>query len=353
MNEFLEKTYYGNTVMEWLVTFLIIAGAFFVSKIMYWALSRIVRGLTKKTKTKFDDIVVDMVEEPAVFIVTVLGILYALLRLNTSDSVRVWIQAGATMLITLAVAWLLARLLDAIYENYLVPIVEASDNKLDDQLLPILRRMTRIIVWSVGIIVALNNSGYDVGALIAGLGIGGLALAMAAKDTVSNFFGGFTIFIDKPFTLHERIKVGGFDGTVVEIGMRSTRLKTLEGRIVTIPNAKFADSSVENVTAEPSRKVVLNLGLTYDTSPSKIREAMETLREIAGKQEALDENVVIAMSGFGDFSLNILFIYYILKEADIMATQTAVNLEILEEFNHRQLEFAFPTQTIYRIEQAS
>lgn len=106
-------------------------------------------------------------------------------------------------------------------------------------------------------IVALNNAGYDVGALIAGLGIGGLALAMAARDTVSNVFGGFTIFTDRPFTLNDRIKVSGFDGTVDEIGIRSTRLRTLAGTLVTIPNSTFSESAVENVSAEPSRKVVM------------------------------------------------------------------------------------------------
>jgi MscS family membrane protein len=96
-----------------------------------------------------------------------------------------------------------------------------------------------------------------VGALIAGLGIGGLALAMAARDTVSNVFGGFTIFTDRPFTLNDRIKVSGFDGTVDEIGIRSTRLRTLAGTLVTIPNSTFSESAVENVSAEPSRKVVM------------------------------------------------------------------------------------------------
>ena len=137
---------------------------------------------------------------------------------------------------------------------------------MDDQLLPVVRKGLRATIWILGILVALNNAGYNVGALLAGLGIGGLALAMAAKDTVANIFGGVTIFTDKPFKINERIKLGGFDGTITEIGIRSTRLKTLEGRVVTIPNAKFTGGMVENVSMEPSRKVVLNLGLVYDTA---------------------------------------------------------------------------------------
>jgi MscS family membrane protein len=202
-------------------------------------------------------------------------------------------------------------------------------------------------IWAIGVIVALNNAGYDVGALIAGLGIGGLALAMAAKDTVSNIFGGFTIFTDRPFTINDRVKVAGYDGVIREIGVRSTRLETLEGRVVTIPNSKFSDTPVENVTLEPSRKVSVNLGLTYDTTPEKMKQAMEILKEIANNHESLEEKVLLSFNAFGDFAMNILFIYYIKSGADILAAQSDINMAILDRFNGAGLEFAFPTQTLY------
>ncbi len=195
--------------------------------------------------------------------------------------------------------------------------------------------------------MALNNAGYDVAALIAGLGIGGLALAMAAKDTVSNVFGGFTIFTDRPFTLNDRIKVAGYEGYIREIGLRSTRLQTLEGRVVTIPNSRFSDTPVENVTLEPSRKVVLNLGLTYDTSPEQMRRALDILTQIGTQHVELEDRLLVSFNGFGDFSMNILFIYYIKSGADILGTQTEINLLILDRFNAAGLEFAFPTQTLY------
>ncbi len=197
----------------------------------------------------------------------------------------------------------------------------------------------------------LNNAGYDVAAVLAGLGIGGIALAMAAKDTVSNVFGGFTIFTDRPFKINDRIKVGGFDGNVSEIGIRSTRLRTLAGTLVTIPNSTFSDTAVENVTAEPSRKVSLNLGLTYDTTPEAMEQAMELLREIAAANPNLEEKVVIGFNQFGDFALNLMMIYYIKSGADIVVTQTEINMEILRRFAARNLEFAYPTQTLYTIGQ--
>jgi len=347
MEELLSRTYYGNTVLDWAIAFGIIIAAFLVGKIVYWLSSTVFRQLTKRTKTNLDDIILDMVEEPLVFALTVAGIWYGLRTLALPETAQVWIGNVFQFLVVLAVAWMVTRVLDAVYREYLVPIAEKSENDLDDQLMPILQKGTKLAVWSIGIIVALNNAGYDVGALIAGLGIGGLALAMAAKDTVSNIFGGFTIFSDRPFKLHDRVKVAGFDGTVIDIGVRSTRLKTLEGRVVTIPNSTFADSAVENVSLEPSRKVVLNLGLTYDTTPEQMRQAMAILKDLAAANEALEKNVSIGFNAFGDSAMNVLFIYYIKKDGDILGTQTEMNMKVLEEFTKAGLDFAFPTQTLY------
>ena len=121
----------------------------------------------------------------------------------------------------------------------------------------------------------------------------------------------------------------------------------MRGRVVTIPNSKFADSPVENVSAEPSRKVVSNLGLTYDTTPDNMKKAIQILQDIAKKNPSLEEKVLVSFNAFGDFAMNILFIYYIKKEADILATMTDINMAILETFNESGLEFAFPTQTLY------
>jgi MscS family membrane protein len=347
MEDFLSRTFYGNTVLDWAIAFAIMIAAFLAGKVVYWASGTLIRQLTKRTKTKLDDILVDMVEEPVVFALTVAGVWYGLRTLELPEIAQVGIGNIVQFLVVLAAAWMLTRILDAIYREYLVPLAEKSENDLDDQLLPILQKGTKLAVWSIGVIVALNNAGYDVGALIAGLGIGGLALAMAAKDTVSNVFGGFTIFSDRPFKLNDRIKVSGFDGTVVDIGVRSTRLKTLEGRIVTIPNSTFSDSAVENVSLEPSRKVVLNLGLTYDTSPEQMERAMSILKDVAATNEGTEDDVSIGFNAFGDSAMNILFIYYIKKGADILGTQTEMNVKILEEFTKAGLDFAFPTQTLY------
>lgn len=347
MEEFFAKEFYHNTIGDWSITLLIILGSVILGKLIYLFFGRIVKKLTSKTKTKVDDIIVDMVEEPVVLAITIAGLWYGLQRLEFTEWWYDWMGKVYHILIAINITWFIARLVDAIIEEYIVPLTEKTESDLDDQIMPIVKKGLRSVIWILGIIVALNNAGYDVGALIAGLGIGGLALAMAAKDSVSNIFGGIMVFTDKPFKVGDRIKVNGFDGTIIEIGIRTSRMRTLEGRLVTIPNSQFTGNMVENVTAEPTRKVVLNIGLIYDTTPEQIEQAINLLKEIAGSNSDVEDNYLTSFNAFGDFSLGILFIYYIKKESDILNTQTEMNLEILKKFNENGLEMAFPTQTIY------
>lgn len=347
MKEFFEKTFYYNTVGEWAISLAIIIGAVVAGKILYWIFGNIFKKVTAKTKTKIDDIIVDMVEEPVVLALTIAGLWYGLHRLTFPEGWYVWMGKVYHILVAINITWLIARLLDAIIEEYIVPLTEKTESDLDDQILPVVRKSLKVAIWILGIIVALNNAGYDVGALIAGLGIGGLALAMAAKDSVSNIFGGVMIFTDKPFKVGDRIKINGFDGMIEEVGLRTSRMRTLEGRLVTIPNSQFTGNMVENVSDEPTRKVVLNLGLTYDMTPEQMQKGLDLLKEIAGSNNNVEDNYLVSFNAFGDFALGLLFIYYIKKDSDILDTQTEINLAILSKFSENGLEMAFPTQTIY------
>jgi MscS family membrane protein len=343
----LTKAFYGNSIVEWLIASGLIIASIISAKIIYLVAGKFFKQVAAKTKNEFDDLLVDMLEEPLVFALIIMGIWYALQTLNLSAAADDVIGKAYYILIIFDVAWLISRLMDAIIQKYVVPLVGRTDTKLDDQLLPLLRKSIKATIWIVAILVALNNAGYNVGALLASLGIGGLAFALAAKDTVANLFGSMTIFLDKPFEIGERIQVNGYDGIVEEVGLRSTRLRTLDGRQVTMSNASIANASVENVSSEPSRKITLDLGLTYDTSETQMQRAMEILQEIIAGNDALEDNVVTAFTAFSDFALNIRLIYYIKKGESVFGNQTKVNLEILKRFNAEKLEFAFPTQTIY------
>lgn len=347
ISELLNKEFYGNTIGNWAISLVLVFGAVIFARMIYWFLNKVVVKATQKTSSKIDDIILSSAKEPLVFVVALLASWYGLERLTFSIETDNLFNGVYYFLTTIGVTWIFARVIDSLAENYLVPLAHKTESDFDDQLLPIVQKGTRSVIWILGVIVALNNAGYNVSAIIAGMGIGGLAFAMAAKDTLSNIFGGFTIFTDKPFKINDRIKINGFDGTVVEIGLRSTRLRTLENRIVTIPNSVFTGGLVENVSVEPTRKVIMKLGLVYETTPEQMVKAMELLAEIHSSMPELTENKNIAFTEFGDFSLGITYIFYILKGADILGVQSNLNLKILTEFNKHNLEMAFPTQTIY------
>ncbi len=347
--DILTKTYYGNTIGTYMLSFLLIIASVVLARVAYWAIGHIVKRFTRQTKNRLDDILVDMLEEPVVFAIVIIGIWFSLKLLHTSETAQTVISTAYYILIVFDVAWFLSRVLDALIQRYVVPLVQQSESKLDDQLLPIIHKGLKIALWVMALLIALNNAGYNVGAVLASLGIGGIAFAMAAKDTIANLFGSFTIFVDKPFTVGDRVLLNGYDGFVREIGVRSTRLETLNGRMVTLPNSQVANECIENISSEPSRKITMDLGLTYDTSHEDMQKAMDILQQIIAENERTEEKVVTAFTAFNDFALNIRFIYYIKKGQSVFGVQTEVNLEILRRFNEAGLEFAFPTQTIYTI----
>ena len=347
MSDFFSKTFYNNTVGQWAIAFLIIIGSVIIAKLLYLLIGRFVLTLTKKTKSKLDDIIVEKMKDPVVFLFVLTGIYYAIRTLTLPDWAADVTHKAYYFLLLINFAWALTRFVDALVIEYIVPMVEKSESDLDDQLLPIVRKSIKIAIWVLSIIIGLDNMGYDVGAVIAGLGLGGLAFALAAKDSVSNLFAGFTIFTDKPFKIKDRIIIDGYDGKVEEIGIRSTRIRLLNGRQVTMPNSSLVNDAVTNVTSEPNRKITMDLGLVYDTSYEKMKKAQEILQDIVKQNNDLDEECVTAFTEFGDFALNLRFIYYINKGADIFGNMDAVNMEILRRFEAEKLEFAYPTQLVY------
>jgi len=269
MKEFLEIEFFSNTIETWLIVLSIIFGTLTFGKLLAKLVKNIFAKRAEKTKIKLDDILVKNLKDPIILLLMMIGNWIAADVLTMSDDITHMINNSLKFAIILNIIWLITRVCNSLIEEYIIPLTHKTESDLDDHLIPIVKKTINSILWIIGFIMALDTIGYDAGALIAGLGIGGIALAMAAKDSISNIFGGFTIFTDKPFKMGDRIRVGGYDGTIVEIGLRSSRLKTLDGTLVTIPNSKMTDSMVENVTREPARKIVVNLGLTYNTSPKQ------------------------------------------------------------------------------------
>ena len=345
----LEQTFYRNTLHDWIISLAIIAGAIVLNKGIVLLNKYVIQKFTGKTKSKLDDILFKLLESPVLLGITLFSIWAAAKRLDLGIPVENMIAKSFRVLTVINITWFVARLVKALIEEYLAPKAEQTDYKrLDIHLMSIIRRTVLGVIWSLGIVTALTNAGLNVGALITGLGIGGLAFALAAQDTIKNIFGGFTIFTDRPFRLGDQIKVDGFNGFVEEIGIRSTRIRTLEKRIVTIPNYKIVEASVENISNEPMRLVTTKLRLNYNTLPSKMNEAMAILRDIPNRVENVEsKDLGVAFTEFTEYAMIISFSYFIKKGADLMATPTLVNSEILRAFIDAGLQFAYPTQSIY------
>ena len=346
--EFLDYRFLGNSIEVWAVALAIIIGTFVATKIVYWVLSNILRKLTAKTKTNLDDVLIDKLEKPIRYSILIIGYWIAIHYIYIeNEGVMNFLEAVASIAAVLTLTSITSRVFDALVTEVVQPMVEKTEGGADNYILPIISKAVKGIIWTFGIIIGLDNIGFDITAMIAGLGIGGLALALAAQDSVKNIFAGIMIFLDKPFKIKDRIQIEGFDGVVEEVGLRSTRIRTLDGRIVTIPNSTFTDNSVVNVTSQPALKIVLNLGLTYDTDKAGMQKGVDILRQIvADNSEILEEDCSAGFKDFGDFSLGILFIYYVKPEAHWLDSQNTISKEVLARFTAAGLDFAFPTHTL-------
>ena len=348
--EYLQQVILGNSLKNWIIAFSILGFSYVLGKVIFWIFSNIFQKLAAKTNNKLDDVLIVKLQRPITFLVVLFAVLFAENSLSFSPKIELITLNITYLLFTIVITSIISKVIDTIISEVILPITEKPENSFDNHLVPVIQKAIRAIVWSLGIIIGLDNIGFDITAMIAGLGIGGLALALAAQDSVKNIFAGIMIFLDKPFKINDRIKIDVHDGTVEEVGLRSTRIRTLEGRIVTIPNCTFTDNSVINVTSQPALKVKINLGLTYDTNEEQMQKAIDILQDIVKQQDAITNDYAAGFNGFGDFSLNILFIYYVKPESHWLDTQTLVNKEVLRRFNEEGLEFAFPTQTILKKE---
>ncbi|MBQ6962796.1 MAG: mechanosensitive ion channel [Paludibacteraceae bacterium] len=347
MNDFLSYRIYNNEVQEILISLAFILGAIVLGRLVRWFAEKILPKLTAKTETQLDDVLVEVLKAPMLFALTLVGFWIGIKRLSMPVNVMAMIADIYKFLLVISATWFISRAVSTFINVILKEKVNDESSKMDEHALSLIKKVSSFVIWSIGVITALNNAGVDVGALIAGLGIGGVAIALAAQDTAKNIFAGIMILFDRPFKIGELITIDGTTGYVEDMGIRSTKLRTYSGQLVVIPNYKTADSNLTNITREPSRRIELNVGLTYSTTPEQMRQAMDILRKLPSSVGGIEDKVKVYFTSFGDFSLNITCWYYIKKDSDLFETQSAVNLHVLDEFNAHGLDFAFPTQTLY------
>lgn len=338
----LEREIWGNTIQDWGISIIIIIAAFIIAKLVALFLKKVVGSFTRKTANHLDDIIYNSIEAPLLFAIMLIGIWIAIHRLVYPDRFVTVVDSAYKILIILNITWLFARLVSNLLEVYW------GNKSHTKRMMPVVKRSLLVLVWIIGLVMALSNVGVNIGALLGTLGIGGIAFALAAQDTVKNIFGAFTILTDKPFSIGDTVRIDNFEGTIIDVGVRSTKMIDYDKRIITFPNYKIADSSIINITVEPMRRVVMKIGLTYDTTPEKMSEAMEILKSIPSKVQYISPyDVIVNFSDFTDSALVITFIYFIEKEGDIGKATSDVNMQVLALFNQADLDFAYPTSMVY------
>jgi MscS family membrane protein len=263
-----------------------------------------------------------------------------------------WSQFITTALaIISAILWMLLGLVIVrIVSKRFRALTAITDSKLDDQLLPIFRKLLQIGVVMIAIVYILSKLDVNVAALIAGLSIGALALALAAQDTVKNLIGSVMIFIDKPFQIGDFVLVDGQEGTIVEVGFRSTRIILVDTSIVSIPNGNVANITVMNLGVRKMRLMNILIGVTYDTPPEKIEEYIKELKQLIQDHPGVHkEEWKVYFRDMGDFALKIMFRCYIpvFSFDEELKVKEALYLEIMRIAQRLGIEFAFPSQTIY------
>ena len=342
----LENELWGNTIENWGISILIILGAIIIVKLLSLLGKKVIKPFVTGTDNHLDDVIFYSLEAPVKFAIILLGIWIAIHRLVYPDSFVKVVDNAYSILIVLDITWFFGRLFSSLLQVYWGKQSNGQANKM----MPIIKRTILVIVWLIGIVMALSTVGVNISALLGTLGIGGIAFALAAQDTVKNVFGAFTILTDKPFSIGDTIRVDSYEGTVVDVGVRSTKIMNYDKRIITFPNYKITDTSIVNISSEPMRRVVLNLGLTYDTTSEKMKEALELLKSIPKRVENVSSNpsdIVAVFTEYSDSALVIMYIYFIEKQGDILGVTSNMNMEILAAFNKAGLNLAFPTRTVY------
>jgi MscS family membrane protein len=349
----------GISWIKLLVCLLLLLAVMMIERFLRWGLQRKIKAIPFRDGViSWLRLFLNAIVKPLSLFIYVYGIYAALSPLydhfeaaDGSNLVLLVVKRSADIGGIVALFWFVYQLI-VLLDARLVKWADGTRSNVDNMLVPLIGKTLRVFVVIIGAMMVLQNlTGIKIGPLLASLGIGGLAVALAAKDSIANFFGTLTILFDKPFQAGDRIVLNTYDGTVESVGFRSTRIRLLNGHLVSIPNEKVVNSEVENVARRPNIRWLTQIGITYDTPPAKVEEAVEILRQTLQDHEGMDPEFPprVHFNGFNDWSLNITVVawYHPPEYWDFQAWLQRTCLEILTRFEAAGIDFAFPSQTLY------
>jgi small-conductance mechanosensitive channel len=336
----------GNSVQVYLVAVGVFVVALVVFKIFEVIILKKIKKWAKKTKTDIDDEIVKIAENVPELFYWYIAFFIAIQFLIVHPT----FYKVATALLIIALIYFATKVASELIEYAFNKMAEKKGKKAEEKTSTYyaLSLIVKIILWSTGLLLILSNLGVNISALVASLGIGGIAIALAAQNILGDLFSSFSIYFDKPFEIGDFIIVGDHMGTVKKIGLKSTRIQALQGEEIVISNRELTSTRVRNFKKMKKRRIAFGFGVTYGTSSKKMKAIPRIVRKIV-KAEKLADIDRVHFKEFADSSLNFEVVYY-LKSGDYneyMNTQQSINLKIKDEFEKEKIEMAYPTQTVY------
>lgn len=338
----------GNTVTHYVICALFLVIAILLRRFLTTIFFNQLKKIAAKTETTFDDKLFPAMEAPVAAFVMVTGIFAALKVLKLSETADHSIAAGSTVAFSLVIFWGLLRAFDAIIDH-------ASELAKEKQLgiaafMPWIKKSLIAVFVVVGALLVIQSLGGDVRAILGGLGIGGLAFALAAQDTIANLFGSLVVAVDQPFKIGETVRIGTHTGTVEDIGLRSTKIRLVDKSLVVMPNKMVSSEAIVNLSRFTQRRVEQVLGLHSETTPAQIEALVDELRELLTADPEVDPtSVMVYFRDFNTSSLDV-WIVYASRDADFKmgaALKQRMNLAIMRAVAARGLSFAFPTSVMH------
>lgn len=342
----LQRTFGGYPLWQYVASAVWVALAFLVAPVVDFLMTRVLKKLTAKTETALDDELLEILPKP-VKVVVVLAILHLGIE---SYEWPVWVEKILAPLFTIAVAitviYVAVRLVDLLL-GYFETKFFGGDAQLAQLMMPVLGKTFKGFVIIIGALTTAQHLGFPITSVIAGLGIGGIAVALAAQNTLANIFGSVTILADRPFRVGDVVRIDQIEGKVEAIGLRSTRIRTADGHFVTIPNKIVADTAISNISMRPTIRQLMTVSLTYDTPAERVQQAVTMLRAIFDAHP-LTHDVWVYWRDYAPSSLDIFVVYWCQStdQEEFLRALESINLEIKRRFDSTGLQFAFPTQTI-------
>jgi MscS family membrane protein len=343
-------SFLGISALEWTLGLTALIVVLLIRAAALIALQRYLRPLAERTATRYDDRIVNALGRAVSWLVVIVAFFLAFTFIPLPGS---W-QANVMRLINTALVVTLGFLVYRVIEILLhfLSHDEDGDQKsvLDRHFFPLLRDIAKFVILVLVIVAVVQGWGYSATGILAGVGIGGLALAFAAQDTVANIFGSFVIYSDRPYQVGDWIKIGDVEGTVEEVGIRSTRIRTFDQTLVLVPNKSVANENIQNFSAMPMRRIKLYLGLSYESSPAQIEDVVAAIRRLLAEHSGIDqETCVVNFTEMSAYSLDLLVYCFAATTVwtEYLETRQDLLLKIIEVCRKHRVQIAFPTQTLY------